>query len=113
MFLGTQNHDGVSKAIGLHWPFAIAVIAKFPHTVEYMYIGTLGMMLGAPLSPGAWLWKCMLPISLGNSIGGAVFTGAYLWWVFLWRGDDEEKGDGEAPGGTFHEEYERFRDGGD
>ncbi|KAI7286970.1 Formate/nitrite transporter [Hortaea werneckii] len=90
MLLGTQNRDGISKALGLHLPFAISTVAKFPHTVEYMYLGTTGMMLGARLTMGQFFWKCMLPIILGNSVGGA-FTGAYNYWVFIKRADDKER----------------------
>ncbi|RMY72585.1 hypothetical protein D0863_04406 [Hortaea werneckii] len=90
MLLGTQNRDGISKALGLHLPFVISTVAKFPHTVEYMYLGTTGMMLGARLTMGQFFWKCMLPIILGNSMGGA-FTGAYNYWVFIRRADDKER----------------------
>lgn len=83
MFLGTQNHDGISKAIGLHLPFFMSTTARYPHTVEYMYLTSIGMMLGAPLSVGGFIWKCLLPITLGNSVGGAVFVSAYNWWVYL------------------------------
>jgi len=97
MFLGTQCHDGISKALGLHLPFLISTAAKCPHTVEYMYLGSVGMMLGAPLSIGAFFWKCLLPISLGNIVGGSVFTGAYLWWVFIVCAD-EKAGQGGSAG---------------
>ncbi|KAK3690619.1 hypothetical protein LTR37_019063 [Vermiconidia calcicola] len=97
MFLGTQCHDGVSKTIALHLPFFISVAAKCPHAVEYMYLGVIGMLLGSPLSIGGLLWKCLLPITLGNIIGGAVFTGAYMWWVFLVCGD-EKAGQGSGWG---------------
>ncbi|KAK4621973.1 putative formate transporter [Fulvia fulva] len=83
MFLGTQNQDGISKAVCLHFPFMISATARFPHTVEYMYLASTGMMLGAPLSVGGFFWKCLLPITLGNIIGGGLFTGAYLWWTHI------------------------------
>lgn len=31
----------------------------------------------------------MLPVTLGNAIGGAVFFGAYWWWVYLHCEDGE------------------------
>lgn len=83
MFMGSQNHDGISKALGLYLPFFLSVAARFPHTVEYMYLTAVGIMLGAPLSWGAYFWKCLLPITLGNTIGGALLTGAYSWFVFI------------------------------
>lgn len=88
MLFGTQNRDGISKALGLQLPFFISTVAKFPHTVEYMYLGTTAMMLGARLTVLQFLWKCMLPILLGNTLGGA-FTGAYNYWVFIKRADDK------------------------
>lgn len=83
MFLGTQNHDGISKALGLHLPFFLSVAARFPHTVEYMYLTSVGILLGAPLSWGAYFWKALLPITLGNTVGGSVLTGTYAWLVFM------------------------------
>lgn len=92
MLLGTQNLDGISKALSLWLPFTLATASQFPHTVEYMHLVPTGMSLGANLSVGAFFWKCMLPVILGNTIGGAVFNGAYHWWVFLHCKNGEEKG---------------------
>ena len=94
MFFGTQNDDGISKAFGLHLPFFMSTTTGYPHTVEYMCLTSIGMMLRAPLSIGAFLWNCMLPITLGNSVGGAVFVGAYNWWVYLHSEDSKRKSNG-------------------
>jgi len=83
MFLGTQNADGISKALGLHLPFFLSVAARYPHTVEYMYLSAVGILHGAPLGWGAYFGKCLAPISLGNAVGGACFTGAYQWFVYV------------------------------
>lgn len=83
MFLGTQNRDGISKALCLHFPFAISATARWPHTVEYMYLCTAGMLLGADLSIWGFIWKCLVPVTLGNIVGGAVLSGTYLWWIHV------------------------------
>lgn len=83
MFMGSQNHDGISKALGLYLPFFLSVAARYPHTVEYMYLCAVGILLGAPLNWAAYFWKCLLPITLGNTIGGALLTGAYSWLVYI------------------------------
>ena len=93
MFLGTQFLDGVSKALGLHLPFFVSIVAAFPHTVEIMYDASLSMMLGASLSVPAFFYKCLLPITLGNFVGGSVFTGAYFWYVNLYAEDGEKAKD--------------------
>lgn len=83
MFMGSQNHDGISKALGLHLPFFLSVAARYPHTVEYMYLCAVGILMGAPLTWGAYFWKCLLPITIGNTLGGAILTGAYSWFIFI------------------------------
>ena len=93
--LGTQNRDGVSKAIGLYLPFFISTTAEFPHTVEYTYLGLTGMFLGARLTVGMFFWKCLLPVILGNAVGGA-FVGAYNYWVFIKRADDKHESRGNG-----------------
>ncbi len=94
MCFDTQNHDGISKALGLHLPFFTSTTARYPHTVEYMYLTSIDMMLRALLSIGGFLWECMLPITLGNTVGGAVFVGAYNWWVYLHCEDGKRKSNG-------------------
>jgi len=49
------------------------------------------------MSVGEYFWKCLLPITLGNTVGGALFTGAYLWWVYIVCGD-KKAGYGESDG---------------
>lgn len=80
---GRTTMTAFQKLLDCTYPFFISVAVRFPHTVEYMYLISLGMMHGAKLSVGGFLWRAMLPISLGNTVGGAVFMGLYEWWVFL------------------------------
>ena len=95
MLLGSQNKDGISKALGLHVPFFISTAAKFPHTVEYMYLGCTGLLLGGTRMTGwMFVWKGLLPIVLGNTVGGAL-TGVYHWWVYIVRSDDQEQSSGQ------------------
>lgn len=106
MFLGSQNKDGISKAMGLHLPFFLSVSARFPHLVEYMYVSAVGILLGSELGWARYVWKCVLPITLGNTVGGA-FTGGYLWFVFV---VGERRGwTAEAKAAVMEEEEENGR----
>lgn len=114
MYLGTQHGDGVSKALALHIPFFISCTAHFPHTVESMYSGLMGLLLqrvggddqvGAATAVvdmhfdfGTFIGKCLLPVTLGNTLGGAVGTGAYIWWVHIREHDIQQKNQQEADG---------------
>ena len=41
-----------------------------------------GMLLGAKVSTADWwLWN-QLPVTLGNFIGGFLFTGLFLYWTY-------------------------------
>lgn len=51
-----HSHDGISKALGLHLPFFVSIAAKSPHTVEQMYVGAVGMMLGPPARTLQSVW---------------------------------------------------------
>lgn len=58
--------------------------------VEYMYIGTLGLyedLRPEGYSLSMFVWKTMLPITLGNVVGGSVLMGGYLWLVYLWKSE--------------------------
>ena len=57
------------------------------------------MMLGSEMSVGMFVWKCLIPITLGNTVGGGLFTGAYPWWVHLYCNDEKAAhGDGNGWG---------------
>lgn len=53
-----------------------------------MYIGTLGLyetLRPEGYSLSMFVWKTMLPISLGNVVGGGVLMGGYVWLAYLWK----------------------------
>jgi formate transporter FocA len=82
-------------------PIAAFVAAGFEHSVANMYFIPIGLFVkaGAPASFWAAIGKTpadyaaltwqgflvnnLLPVTLGNIIGGAVFVGAVYWFVYL------------------------------
>lgn len=84
-------------------PIMVFVAAGFEHSVANMFIIPLGMMIkaGAPdafwtaiaqspanfeLLDGAGFINNLLPVTLGNIIGGGVMVGAVYWFVYLRKG---------------------------
>jgi formate/nitrite transporter len=82
-------------------PIAAFVAVGFEHSVANMYFIPAGLLLkgnetfvaglaGAPdlsgLTWGAFLLDKLLPVTIGNVLGGAVMVGAVYWFVYL-RGD--------------------------
>ncbi len=88
-----------SKIIGLFFPIMMFVLCGFEHSVANMYYIAAGIFakgnaayLEAELLPaltylaltwGAMFTKNLLPVTLGNIIGGAVLVGLAYWFVYL------------------------------
>jgi formate/nitrite transporter len=80
-------------------PIAAFVAAGFEHSVANMYFVPYALLVAAldpafvaarglgahaeALSWGAFLARNLLPVTLGNLIGGAVLVGAVYWFVYL------------------------------
>ena len=52
------------------------------HSVANMYTVPVGMMLGAGVTWGQFLIWNLLPVTLGNIVGGMVFVGAAYSFCF-------------------------------
>ena len=67
------------KAIAVFAPVMLFVLCGFEHSVANMYFIPTGLMLGAEGDIAAFLWNNLLPVTIGNIIGGAVIVGGGLW----------------------------------
>ncbi|MBN1808902.1 MAG: formate/nitrite transporter family protein [Planctomycetes bacterium] len=91
----------VDKVVAIIFPITAFVAAGFEHSVANMYFISAGLLTkgagGAPGAPGplaeaarnaanlTWgnfFVKNLLPVTLGNIVGGAVFVGAIYWVIF-------------------------------
>ena len=86
-------------------PIAAFVAAGFEHSIANMYFVPLALMIKAGATPGFWeaigqtpgdyatltadgfLIDNLLPVTLGNIIGGAVLVGSVYWCIYLRGGD--------------------------
>ena len=73
----------------------------FEHTVVNMFLIPTGMMLGAKTSVADWVLWNMVPVTLGNLVGGFVFTGLALYGTYALRaGATRDAAPGAALGTT-------------
>lgn len=78
------------KIMGLFFPIAAFVIAGFEHCIANMYYipagilqsGTFGMVY-ENLTWGGFLLRNLLPVTLGNMVGGVVLVGVTAWYLYL------------------------------
>uniref|UniRef100_A0A6U9D0Y9 Formate/nitrite transporter n=1 Tax=Zooxanthella nutricula TaxID=1333877 RepID=A0A6U9D0Y9_9DINO len=69
------------KVLAIFWPIATFVALGFEHCVANMYLIPQGMLAGADISVSQFLGN-ILPVTLGNIIGAAVFVAGVHWMAF-------------------------------
>jgi len=80
-WLAASSRENISKIVTIHLPIWTFVALGFEHIVADMFFIPLGMMNGSPLTVGTFIWKGMVPITLGNIVGGAVFVAGAYWYL--------------------------------
>jgi formate/nitrite transporter len=69
----------IGKIACAYMPVFIFFAQGFEHSVVNMFIIPTGMMMGAKVTVGEWwLWN-QIPVTLGNLVGGFIFTGLALY----------------------------------
>lgn len=76
------SRSTVGKIAAMWLPIMTFFALGFEHSVVNMYVLPSGMMLGAPISVGQALFWNLLPVTLGNLIAGALFTGTALYLTY-------------------------------
>ena len=72
----------IGRIAGAWMPIVVFFAQGFEHSVVNMFIIPIGMMMGAKVSLSDWwLWN-QIPVTLGNLVGGLVFTGLALYATY-------------------------------
>jgi formate/nitrite transporter len=80
--LAMGTHSTIGKIATAWMPIFIFFAQGFEHAVVNMFIIPTGMLLGAKVTLGDWwLWN-QIPVTLGNIVGGFVFTGLALYLTY-------------------------------
>ncbi|MEA4910055.1 MAG: formate transporter FocA [Anaerolineaceae bacterium] len=93
----------VDKILAIVFPISAFVAAGFEHCIANMFFVPVGLMIKdfagpefwsligkgagdyASLTWGAFLVKNLLPVTLGNVIGGGLLVAAIYWLIYLWK----------------------------
>jgi len=77
--MGMTTNSTVGKIVAIWLPIFTFFAQGFEHAVVNMFIIPTGMLLGAKVTLADWwLWN-QIPVTLGNLVGGFVFTGLALY----------------------------------
>lgn len=99
--------SATDKILAILFPITAFVAAGFEHSVANMYFIPMGLLIKAGASPAFWadigrtaadyanltwgnfLIANLLPVTVGNIIGGSVMVGLVYWFIYLrpsWTG---------------------------
>jgi formate/nitrite transporter len=80
--LAMSTNSTLGKIATAYMPILVFFAQGFEHSVVNMFIIPTGMMLGAKVSVADWwLWN-QIPVTLGNLVGGFVFTGLAIYTTY-------------------------------
>ena len=90
VFMASAARDIPGKILACYVPIMAFVASGFEHSVANMYFIPMGLLLKTELgltAPGlTWsnfFVSNLIPVTLGNIIGGAVFVGFAYWFAYL------------------------------
>ena len=78
-----SSKETSGKVLAIWFPIMAFVTFGFEHSVANMFFIPNGIFHGADISIATFLWKNLLPTTLGNIIGGSVFVGMLYGYVFV------------------------------
>lgn len=99
VWMATASKDIAGKALTIFFAIWLFITSGFEHSVANMYYIPAGILAKsnadwaqasglsaeklAQLNWGTFFYNNLLPVTLGNIIGGAFFVGAAYWFVYL------------------------------
>ncbi|HEY69862.1 MAG TPA: formate transporter FocA [Anaerolineae bacterium] len=100
VWLTYSARSTLDKIASILFPITAFVAAGFEHCVANMYFGSIGLLIKhfdphfvteagvdlSTLTEGSFILQNLLPVTLGNIIGGSVFVAAIYWVVYLRNG---------------------------
>lgn len=76
--LGLSSLSTAGKIAAIWLPISMFFALALEHSIVNMFVIPTAILLGADITTGQWLVWNQIPVTLGNIIGGAVFTGLLL-----------------------------------
>jgi formate transporter len=82
ILLGISSKNMIGKFFGIWFPIMAFVASGFEHSVANMYFIPTGIMLGAKVTWAQFIQWNLIPVTLGNIVGGFVFIGFVYYVTF-------------------------------
>jgi formate transporter len=105
VWVATAGRTVTDKALAVAGPIALFVASGFEHSVANMFMLPMGLLIKYGAGAGFWqgealqaagvgpdayasitltaaVWDNLIPVVLGNIMGGAILVGAYFWAAY-------------------------------
>lgn len=82
MWLAYSAKDVAGKILGIWFPVMAFVAMGFEHCVANMFFIPVAIFHGADITWMDFIVKNLIPATLGNIVGGALFVGTSYWYVY-------------------------------
>jgi formate/nitrite transporter len=93
IWLAVAAEEIAGKILAIWFPIMAFVALGFEHSVANMFFIPIGIFYGAHVSWYQFVVVNLLPVTLGNIVGGSFFVGVIYWFVFDGkRQDKSDKG---------------------
>jgi formate/nitrite transporter len=93
VFLSMQAKDMGGKYLSIWLPVSTFVSIGFEHSVANMFLGTAGLLssddLVKDITIGTALTHNLIPVTIGNTLSGALFVGAAMSYMYGKLGEEE------------------------
>lgn len=82
MWLAYASKDASGKIVGLWFPVMVFVAMGFEHSIANMFFIPTAMFYGADITWTQFIVDNLIPATLGNIVGGAIFVGMSYWYIY-------------------------------
>ncbi|MDO7905640.1 formate/nitrite transporter family protein [Paenibacillus sp. JX-17] len=83
IWMSSRAKEDIAKLVLIWWCLFAFITSGYEHSVANMTLLTTALLLPghpATVTMGGWLHN-MIPVTLGNIVGGAVFVGMAYWFI--------------------------------
>lgn len=82
VFMFNASEDIASKCLSIYLPVMTFIASGWEHSVANMFFVSLSIFEGSTADYGTFVWKNLIPSTIGNFIGGGLFVGAMCWYLY-------------------------------
>lgn len=87
IFLAFIAKDTVGKVIVIWIPIMMFVTLGYEHSIANMFFIPAAIYSGAPITWGEFIFRNLIPATLGNFVGGGLLVGTAFWYLYLHKSE--------------------------